>query len=56
MSGKEVWEEMHELAQIMDGWFDDMYVDTGLRFRKKPKSSNPEEETNPEHLKGEKHD
>lgn len=43
-SDKEIWEEMHELALIMDGWFEDMYVDTSLRFRPIPKTKKEEED------------
>ena len=43
-SAKEIWEEMHELALIMDGWFEGMYVDTSLRFRPIPKTKKEEED------------
>lgn len=41
---REAHEEMQELALILDGWFDDMYVDTSLRFRTIPKDKAPKEE------------
>ncbi len=43
MSGKEADEQAYEIAMILDSWFDDMYVDTSLRLRKKPKDIKQDE-------------
>ena len=32
---KEAKEEFHEIAEILNGWFPELYVDTSLRFREK---------------------
>tara|TARA_Y100000361_G_scaffold35863_1_gene30301 strand:+ start:7685 stop:7849 length:165 start_codon:yes stop_codon:yes gene_type:complete len=28
-------DDFYEIAEILDGWFPDLYVDTSLRFREK---------------------